>query len=147
MDQSGGAVGKINDLLFDPADNEVRYALADLNGGRQVMVPIGQIALSEGDRRATAARSYTRDRLMSLRAYDGNESTRPPSATTTGTTTPNGEDTDALDYRSERYRGNMPLAHSAPRGAAPRRQARGKIGESRSARSAVSEQVAEDITL
>jgi uncharacterized protein (TIGR02271 family) len=67
-DTAGGVVGKIKDLLFDPASNDVRYAVAELDGGRRVNIPIGEIALDQSGHRATAS-GYSRDRLIGMREY------------------------------------------------------------------------------
>jgi uncharacterized protein (TIGR02271 family) len=67
-DTAGGVVGKIKDLLFDPATQDVRYAIAELDGGRRVNIPIGEISLDESGHRATAT-GYTRDRLIGMREY------------------------------------------------------------------------------
>jgi uncharacterized protein (TIGR02271 family) len=145
VDQAGAAVGKIKDLLFDPADNEVRYALADLDG-REVMVPIGQISLSENDRRATAT-GYTRERLTSLRTYDGNDIDDTSEREVYREHNPGWNDTDAMDYRSERYRGNMPERIQLLEEELRLGKRSVKTGEVEIGKRAVTEQVSEDITL
>jgi uncharacterized protein (TIGR02271 family) len=146
VDQAGGTVGKIDDLLFDPADNEVRYAIANLDGGRRVMVPIGQISLSEGDRRATAT-GYTRDRLMALRTYEDNDIDETSEREVYREHNPEWRDTDTMDYRSERYRGNVPQRIQLLEEQLRVGKREFKTGEVEIGKRAVSEQVSEDITL
>jgi hypothetical protein len=66
-DTTGGTMGKVDDLLFDPATNEVRYAIIQLESGGRVNIPIGEIALDEAEHRVTAT-GFVHGRLSSIRA-------------------------------------------------------------------------------
>ncbi|MFN3428631.1 MAG: DUF2382 domain-containing protein [Candidatus Sericytochromatia bacterium] len=106
-DTSGSVIGKVDDLMFDPDAKEVRYALVELDGGRQVNIPIGQISLDEHNHRVTAT-GYDRERLSTMREHTKDtviddtverDYYRDHNPDWKG---------DTLDYSSEQYRGNMP---------------------------------------
>lgn len=54
-DKTGATIGKVHDLLFDPASKKVRYLIADLEAkvfgveNRRVLIPIGLADLHEKD--------------------------------------------------------------------------------------------------
>jgi uncharacterized protein (TIGR02271 family) len=110
------------------------------------MVPIGQISLSEGDRRATAT-GYTRDRLMALRSYEGNDIDETAERDYYRDHNPEWNGTDTMDYRSERYRGNVPQRIQLLEEELRVGKRAFKTGEVEIGKRPVSEQVSEDITL
>jgi uncharacterized protein (TIGR02271 family) len=105
-DTSGGVIGKVDDLMFDPNAKEVRYALVELDGGRRVNIPIGEISLDESNHRVTAT-GYTRDRLSTMREYTDTDIDDTVERDYYRDYNPDWKG-DTMDYSSDRYRGHMP---------------------------------------
>lgn len=104
-DASGQQVGKIDGLLFEPADNEVRYAIAEIDN-RCVLLPVGMIDLDDRDHEVLA-RGYSKERLLTLREYreaDFNETEEREHYMAHVPEHKEGR----LDYKREHFRGKMP---------------------------------------
>lgn len=104
-DANGNQVGKIDGLLFEPSDNEVRYAIAEIEN-RCVLLPVGMIDLNDRDHEVLA-RGYTRDRLMTLREYKESDFNETEEREHYMAHVPEHKE-NRLDYRREHFRGKLP---------------------------------------
>lgn len=102
-DSSRADVGRVEDLMFDPADREVRYAIASIDG-RRTLVPIGQIDIDESNRRIIARR-YDRAGLIGLREYREDTWNDTEEKGFFSQFMSNWKDGDRMDYRHETFRG------------------------------------------
>jgi len=147
VDSTSGEVGTIDGLLFDPADNMVRYAIADL-GTRCVLVPVGDIDIQESGRRVVA-RSYTRDRLMGLRTYTDSEwsDTSEREHYNEHITPIAGTQTDRLDYSHDLYRKDVPKRIQLLEEKLRVGKTEVQTGEFTAGKRVVTENVSENVTL
>jgi uncharacterized protein (TIGR02271 family) len=105
-DTTGGVIGRVDDLMFDPAAKEVRYALVELDGGRRVNIPIGEIAIDDHNHRVTAT-GYNIDRLSTMREYTDTDIDDTVERDYYRDYNPDWKG-DTMDYTSSRYRGDLP---------------------------------------
>lgn len=104
-DASGQHVGKIDGLLFEPADNEVRYAIAEIDN-RCVLLPVGMIDLDDRDHEVLA-RGYSKERLLTLREYREADFNETEEREHYMAHVPEHKE-QQLDYKREHFRGKMP---------------------------------------
>jgi len=123
-DGSGTAIGKIDGLLFEPSDNRVHYAIADLNG-RKVQVPIGDVDINEGSR-SVRLQGYDQARVGGLTAF---------------------EETAAYSAPTTDVRGNLPQRIQLLEEQLRVGKRSTQIGEVVATKHAVSEVVEQDVTL
>jgi len=145
-DSSSNSVGRVDDLLFDTNDKEVRYAITTI-GNRRTLVPIGQLDIDSANRRLTA-RGYDRERLMGLREYREDNWNETEERGFFSQFMPNTKETDRLDYRNETYRGNnlpQTIQLIEERLRVGKRET--QIGEVEVSKRAVSETVTEQVEL
>lgn len=103
-DNSTNAVGRVDDLLFDTNDREVRYVITSIDG-RRTLVPIGQVDIDEGNRRVIT-RGYDRQGLLGLREYREDAWNEKEEKGFFSQFMPHHKDTDRMDYRHETFRGS-----------------------------------------
>ena len=104
-DASGQHVGKIDGLLFEPTDNEVRYAIAEIDN-RCVLLPVGMIDLDDRDHEVLA-RGYSKERLLTLREYREADFNETEEREHYMAHVPEHKEKQ-LDYKREHFRGKMP---------------------------------------
>lgn len=145
VDGSGTQVGKIEGLLFEPADNRVHYAIAEIDN-RCVTLPVSDLDIDEGSRKVTA-RGYDRTRLTGLRQYDESSWTEDTERAHYKEHVIGHQDTDRIDYGHERFRGNMPQRLRLLEEHLNIGKHREKIGEATLSKRPVTETVTEDVKL
>jgi len=145
-DSGSEDVGTVDDLLFDPSDREVRYAVATIDGRRK-LIPIGQIEIESTNRRVVA-KGFTRDRLVGLRDYEESSWNDTHERNTYGQFASGWKETDKLDYRREEFRGKeLPQTIRLMEERLKVGKTREQIGEVEVGKRVVTEQVTEDVTL
>jgi uncharacterized protein (TIGR02271 family) len=76
LDGDGRTVGRVVELLFDPQENLVHYAVVDA-GDRRVLWPVSRLGFDDRDRAVSLKGLRLKD-LAGLEAYDGVESLTEP---------------------------------------------------------------------
>jgi len=104
-DNTSAEAGRVEDLMFDTNDREVRYLVTSING-RRTLVPIGQVEIDETNRRITT-RGYDRQGLMGLREYREDNWNETEERGFFGQFMPGWNQTERMDYRHERFRGTQ----------------------------------------
>lgn len=69
LDRKGHDIGEITDLIFDTESCRARYAVTDI-ATKQVLLPIGMLALDEGKKEAVAP-DLTIEDIEGLENYSG----------------------------------------------------------------------------
>jgi uncharacterized protein (TIGR02271 family) len=103
FDSGSNAVGRVDDLLFDTNDREVRYAIASIDN-RRTLIPIGQVDIDSTNRRLVT-RGYDRAGLSNLREYREDNWNDNEERGFFSQFMPNAGTTDRLDYRNDTFRG------------------------------------------
>lgn len=145
-DSNSQSVGRVDDLMFDTNDREVRYAITTI-GNRRTLVPIGQLDIDSTNRRLTT-RGYDRERLMGLREYREDTWNEKEERGFFSQFMPQHKETDRLDYRHETYRGKeLPQTIQLIEERLRVGKRESQIGEVEVSKRAVSETVEEQVEL
>lgn len=143
-DSNGLEVGKIDGLLFEPAQNEVRYAIADIDN-RCVLIPVGMVDVDDRAHEVRA-RGYTKDRLLTLREYKESAFTETEEREHFQAHVPEHR-AETPDYRREHFRENVPERIQLIEEKLKIGKRERQIGEVTLKKHPVTETVQEDVTL
>lgn len=80
LDDAGGAVGRVVELIFDPDQNVVHYAVVGLEDDRRVLWPVSRLGFHDVER-AVVLKGLDPQMVDLLREYEGEDSLqaqRPP---------------------------------------------------------------------
>lgn len=105
VDGTGTVLGRVDDLMYDPDSSYVRYAIVE-QGGRRVLLPMGDLSYDEGARRVIAT-GYTQERFMGLRPYDATRWNETEERETYKGFMPSFQG-QTVDYADNRFRGEVP---------------------------------------
>lgn len=145
-DSSNSSVGRVEDLLFDTNDKEVRYAIVSIDN-RRTLVPIGQLEIDTAGRKLMA-NGYDRQRLSGLREYREDNWNETEERGFYGQFNAGAKTEDRMDYRNETYRGkSLPQTIQLIEERLRVGKRETQIGEVEVSKRAVSETVEEQVEL
>jgi uncharacterized protein (TIGR02271 family) len=134
----------MDDWMVDDDQGRVRYGIVNINNRRK-LVPVGDLDVDDNSR-TVIVRSYTVDRLNTLRDYDASTWNETTERDYYRDHNPDWKG-DRLDYETTRYRGRVPRRIQLLEEQLKLGKRAVKTGEVEIGKRPVSEQVTKDVTL